>query len=246
VWRLDSLRPVTGHDAPGLGCEQDQHDEDGDGYPDACDRCPGIADDQSDADGDNVGDACDPSPTEVNELVLFVSFADKTDLWRTIDGTWESDGESLVYRSVALGVFGISLYQGTVPDPPFVVEYYFAVEGIDAQASGVSLIVDADATGKGVTCGFQRHEQPIKDVVRNTYAQAVLSSETEIMTVTPGGYRVVASYDRDGQMRCTLSSDSGLTGGATTMPLPERPVAGMLGLRSLRVGARVHYVAIYK
>jgi hypothetical protein len=39
------------------------HDEDGDGYGDACDDCPVDPDpDQADRDGDGVGDACDPFP----------------------------------------------------------------------------------------------------------------------------------------------------------------------------------------
>jgi hypothetical protein len=247
VWRLDDLRPVIGPDAPvAVTCEQDSHDEDGDLHADACDRCPGIADDQADADGDSVGDACDPSPTAANELAWFASFAKDSELWRTVSGTWANDGENLVYQSISLGVFGITLYNGALPKPPFVVEYYFSVDSIDTLASGVSLLVDSDAAGKGVSCGFQRHEQPLQDVVRNTYAQGVLSSETEIMTVINGGYRVVMSYDPDDAVRCTLTSDSGLTGGATSLPLPSPPVAGTLGMRSFKVGTRIHYIAIYK
>jgi hypothetical protein len=247
VWRLDDLRPVPGPDAPiAVTCEQDNHDEDGDLHADACDRCPGIADDQADADGDGVGDVCDPSPSAANTIAWFESFVDEPELWRTVNGTWMNDGENLVYSSISLGVFGVTLYHGALPQPPFVVEYYFSVDSIDTLASGVSLLVDSDSTGKGISCGFQRHEQPLQDVVRNTYAQAVLSSETEIMTVIPGGYRVTASYEPDDRVLCTLTSNSGLTGGATTMSLPMRPAAGTLGMRSFKVGTRIHYIAIYK
>lgn len=39
------------------------HDEDGDGFPDACDVCPTVPDaSQLDGDGDGVGDVCDPRP----------------------------------------------------------------------------------------------------------------------------------------------------------------------------------------
>lgn len=41
-------------------------DLDGDGVPDATDRCPTVADDQHDEDGDLVGDACDNCPTVAN------------------------------------------------------------------------------------------------------------------------------------------------------------------------------------
>lgn len=249
VWRLDDLRTPPQPDAPpvdqAIGCDVDTHDEDDDGVADACDRCPGIADAQADADGDGVGDACDPSVTAANQLALFISFAGQ-ETWRTVNGNWLRDGESLVYDSVSLGVYGITLYQGATPAPPFVVEYHFSVDTIAAQGSGVAVIVDSNDTGSGVTCGIQRHEQPIKDVVRNTFGQVTLSSETDIMTVTPGGYRVIATYDRDDAMRCSLTADSGLTGGATTLPLPTAPTAGTLGIRSLRVGTHIHYIAIYQ
>ena len=48
-------------DAPTPTCTG--HDEDNDGFPDACDTCPADADPlQRDFDGDGVGDACDPRP----------------------------------------------------------------------------------------------------------------------------------------------------------------------------------------
>jgi hypothetical protein len=55
------------------------HDEDGDGFPDACDVCPADPDpDQRDTDGDGVGDACDPRPTEAGDsLAVFESNFDQ-------------------------------------------------------------------------------------------------------------------------------------------------------------------------
>jgi hypothetical protein len=46
------------------------HDEDGDGYGDACDVCPVDPDpDQRDRDRDGVGDACDPFPDEAGDFL---------------------------------------------------------------------------------------------------------------------------------------------------------------------------------
>jgi hypothetical protein len=48
------------------------HDEDGDGFDDACDVCPNVSDPaQGDADGDKVGDACDPAPMTAKQRVWF-------------------------------------------------------------------------------------------------------------------------------------------------------------------------------
>ena len=250
VWRLDevqpSLPPDARSDAPGqTGCEQGAHDEDGDGVTDACDRCPGIADDQHDADDDGVGDACDPSATAHNELALFISFA-ADEPWRSVSGTWTRDGESLVFASPALDAYSITLFEGTIPEPPFVVEYHFSIDTIEAQVSGVTAIVDANTSGSGVTCGLQRQEGPIRDVVRSTYPQASVSSETVVMAVTPGGYRVVATYDRGTEVRCSLLADQTGTSGATTLSLPSAPAPGALGMRALRVTTHIHYIAIYR
>lgn len=227
-------------------CETDTHDEDGDSVADACDVCPGIADDQTDSDMDGVGDVCDPSSQSKHDIALFLSFAG-ADIWNTVAGNWPRDGESLVYDAVTLDAYGITVYQGAVPAPPFVVEYHFSVDSIEAQGSGFQVILDSDDMGRGITCGLQRHESPtIKDVVRTTYAMASVSSETDINAVTTGGYRVIATYDRDDLIRCVASADDSSTGGSTMLGLSTPPAAGTLGFRSFRVGAHLHYIAIYK
>jgi hypothetical protein len=54
---LDAVAAVHSVDVAGAP------DADGDGFPDAADSCPGLANpDQRDADGDGVGDACDDGP----------------------------------------------------------------------------------------------------------------------------------------------------------------------------------------
>jgi len=54
------------------------HDEDGDGYGDACDDCPVDPDpDQADRDGDGVGDVCDPFPDSPGDrLAVFMPNTD--------------------------------------------------------------------------------------------------------------------------------------------------------------------------
>lgn len=247
VFRVDRLDPRM-PDAPPdqVGCEPGAHDEDGDDFGDACDLCPGIPDDQSDLDNDGVGDACDPSATTVDHLALFIPFSDGDQPWRVASGNWVLDGESFVYDSVTLNGYGIAYYEGWVPTPPFVLEYHFDIDVILQQASGMSVLLDSDDMGRGITCDVQRHESPIRDVIRTTYAVAVLGSETTITSLKPGGYRVTATYDPADEIRCALAADDQSTGGATTLGLPTLPAAGALAVRSFRVGAKVHYIAIYK
>lgn len=249
VWRLDHVNEPTGDGPDRLDCAGGTHDEDGDHLPDACDLCPGVADDQTDDDNDGVGNACDPSPTTQDEIALFISFADPGQTWRMVDGTWStSDGENLRYASPEFNMTGATLFQGVMPAPPFTVEYHYTVDTIAVRPSIFGVLVDADTNASGIACGQTRTTNPLKDVVRNTYTAKTLASETEIMTVTPGGYRVTATYDRSGQIQCALASDDMTVGGGTTLTWTsdKAPAAGALGFRSLQVAASVQYVVIYK
>ena len=245
VWSIDHVGDSAGDAPNAITCEQDHHDEDGDGFPDACDRCPGIADDQADADGDSVGDACDPSGTTRERVDLFLSFGDGAQLWTPLNGTWPVEHDDLIYASTALTSNAYVLYTGVVPEPPFVLEYSYTVDSIDTVGSLFMVVLDSDSSGKGVNCGHQRQVGPLKDTVRATYT-GVTADQTEIMTVTPGRYRVVAAYDRERELRCSIASDDGSTSGATKIALSPTPPAGTFGFRSLQIGANVHYVAIYK
>lgn len=248
VFRLDHLEPRHGDAPPLVTCEQDGHDEDGDGVPDGCDRCPGIADDQADADNDGVGDACDPNATTRDEIALFLSFADGQS-WRVLAGNWFGDGESLVYDAPTFSGFGIALWPGVMPEPPFVVEYHYRIDAMDAIESSLQVVLDADASGTGVVCGNVRHDTPtLIDVVRSVNPKATTSNELEIMTVTPGNYRVIATYDRTGQIRCAFAADDNSTGGAVMVSwqAANALAPGSLGFRSMRFGVHVHYVVVYK
>lgn len=78
--------------------EETEHDEDGDGFTDTCDNCPGDPDPtQQDSDHDGVGDACDPHPGAVDRIEHFEAFTSLDD-WSVNSGSgaWSSDGEAAV------------------------------------------------------------------------------------------------------------------------------------------------------
>jgi hypothetical protein len=247
IWSIDRVGPPSDSaDAPNtVGCSPADHDEDADMAPDACDRCPGIAGDQADGDNDSVGDACDPSGMTSDKLELFAPFVD-TSSWAVLSGTWKPDGESLIYDSVAMPSYGVTLFSGVAPEPPFVVELHFAIASIEPQASVFAVIIDGDTSGRGLTCGVQRYASPMRDAVRVTSADAQLAMDGVIPTLGPGGYRVVVSYARTGLVRCSIVSDDLATSSGTSIMLPTQQAAGTLGFRSLHIGVHVHYIALYK
>ena len=89
------LADAADADAPPPTCTG--HDEDKDGYPDACDVCPADGDPlQRDGDHDGVGDACDPRPTTPGDyIVLFDAHNDAaTTTYGMINGSFAVQGEA--------------------------------------------------------------------------------------------------------------------------------------------------------
>lgn len=68
-------------------CTPVGHDEDTDGFDDACDVCPQLTDDQLDTDGDGIGDACDLAAT-AQTRVMFDPFTQMTASWIYMGGTF--------------------------------------------------------------------------------------------------------------------------------------------------------------
>jgi hypothetical protein len=256
VFRLDHLSTSTtdagsrdgdGPDAPPVQpCAGGMHDEDHDGIADACDVCPGIADDQADADTDGVGNACDPSGATQHEIALFLAFANDPQGWTMVSGNWTNDGESMVYDAPTEQSYGIMVYTGVMPEPPFVLEYHYKLAAIPDEVSSLSVILDSDSVGHGVTCGYVRANSPLEDLARSTYSAASKSAETVMDPVAVGEYRVTATYDRQGTLGCSIKADDNSTSGAAPLGLPSPPTAGTLGFRSMLLGVRLDYVAIYK
>jgi len=100
-------------------------DEDGDLWPDACDRCPTEpSSDQSDSDGDGIGDVCDPRPANPNDTILFFDPFETLDARYTMFGTY-----SIVSGALRLGTI-VDAGQAFFNVPPAVTRIDFAYRPI--------------------------------------------------------------------------------------------------------------------
>jgi hypothetical protein len=129
------------------------HDEDGDGFDDACDVCPAFADArQADRDHDGVGDVCDPSPeTPGDTLAKFMAFATalEKDNWSAPAG-WSVADDAFVYAG---GNTFIELV-GSVPAFPFEIQLGVTFTSVDRSKYTQLLVHGAEGAGPGPHCAY--------------------------------------------------------------------------------------------
>ncbi len=242
------------------------HDEDGDGYDDSCDNCPGIpnpdqANELEAANGaavDQVGDACDPNPTLPGDTIaLFEAFADSrvAERWQLVAGSWSFDGESLVYVNVASAYLGTAIDLLPQPAPPFTAEFHLTLDEDlpNDQFSAPTVLIDGvdDGTGTfgGVTCGVAR-SGTAPNLSNNVHAE---STTTGMETPYPypltnqTGHRVTATSDPGVAVRCAVRPDTNPSQPTETrLALSTRPPSGRLGFAmSYKVNSHIHYLVIY-
>ena len=126
------------------------HDEDGDGFGDACDVCPTDPDpDQADRDGDGVGDACDPHPDAPGDkLVLFNPHVDMTtDTYYEYDGVTSYPGNDTLQLGQAITDFGQAHY--AMPANATRLETGFTVIDLDPSVTSYSGVWYASAVKSG-------------------------------------------------------------------------------------------------
>ena len=236
AWGIKEIGPP---DAPPSCAALTSHDEDHDGVPDGCDKCPGIADDQTDTDGDGVGDACDPGPG-VDHIALFESFADTTSSsrWTINGGPWGFHDDAAVYTVLANTSYA-EIDSMAPMLAPTRVEALVTIDQIAAQGSMIQLIDDTS-----FRCGVIRHMANATDKVRIETDGGSTNSESDFPTLTAGQrLRITMTCGSTGKTTCAVENvDDGTTGSAT---LAKTGTAGSLGVIDLGIPTHVDYVAVY-
>ena len=133
------------------------HDEDGDGFEDRCDMCPGVPNpDQADtleAIPDGVGDACDPSPSVTGDrLALFITFEEPNafDDWSVVTGNWAVANGSLVHADPDASSQGSITLVESLPAVPLAIETKLVFDALpdasDASLNFVTAIAPSDGS----------------------------------------------------------------------------------------------------
>ncbi len=221
------------------------HDEDADGFPDACDRCPGIADNQADADGDGVGDACDPDNTSPQRILMFESFASLPPGWVSAGAaTWTAMGDDIV------GAYGDTLASAFVGpmifSPPVTITIGYRLVGVDPAAPNqTKSVIDTfdPATVDSQKCG------------EATPANHVIGYEMAGTTVDGTNIGYTRGFDVSAEYVTTMShsateivcvTDIPAIGAAAHIEVRRTPfrTTGQVGMRIRSVIAAYHYVQV--
>lgn len=219
----------------------DQHDEDGDGFGDACDVCPATFDDQADFGeaasfgiGDHVGDACDPRPTrDGDRLAQLDTFVEDSSAEYAGDG-WRIGAD--VARAVG----------------PARWEYQRALEGDGLLArievpllvwlgdGLVEVSVNGDGVEAGATCTLVHAiGGPDLLIAREVGGAMAMTEVPEVEApFTLGAWRTI-DFVRDARLRCFL--------GDVTLDLPvdDSIPKGTVGFASTGAITDVDSLAVY-
>jgi hypothetical protein len=226
------------------------HDEDGDGFGDACDVCPTDPDpDQADRDGDGVGDACDPNPdTPGDKLVLFNPHVDMaTDTYYQYNGVTSYPGNDTLQLGDAITDFGQAHYE--MPVNATRLETAFTVIAVDPSVTSYSGLWYASAVKLG----------GVTDAVFATLYQDPGGPYTfHIKEETPSGSRYSAMIDHADALIgahfhfvITPGSDSDVLtvdgpGGTDQMNLTIQIPRGLYGmLEASTMVIQVDYLAVW-
>jgi hypothetical protein len=225
------------------------HDEDGDGYDDQCDNCPGIANPgQLDTDGDLVGDACDPDPVIAGDRqAFFINFADPATALTIVSGGWQVRDDALFIAKPS-AVADVLLL--ATPNFPTQIQAHVVIDDIASDKVIASLVASYVANGGtedvgSAECLIQRdaNADSVSGVVHTATGYVGVANSLSPSHVGPGaGYTYFATL-RLKNVDCRIAGDlgDGATGGNSDDLVRE----GQVGFEAQNAGFHVDYVIGY-
>lgn len=242
------------------GCTPVGHDEDGDGFDDACDNCPSIANaDQQDTDGDNLGDVCEwpKEPTFLSKVEAFDSCRGGIgDYWSffQVAGVEVKPGKGFftITREAGKGAKGLWIgYEAhtTADKPTDAIEAYIKVDQTKV-VGRTSYGVIFDSVGDNAepiftSCAFMRSSDNTKWEFQllDWKSGATNTTLSDVATMPTEPVRITA-YRKDGKVWCDTSAVT--TGPFEAPPANAAPTQKRVGVFVNMGSIEVHSFAIYK
>ncbi len=237
------------------------HDEDGDGFPDECDNCPGIANPEQEDRGerdagaasDGVGDACDPRPALAGDrIALFVPYTEDPLESAAPVGIVSWDGADMVQLGAA-GAVGLIGFDAVARFTRAELRYRVTSVGQGVVYGGLWTRITmnlndsvfpqlADEAGTGAATGFY-----IKESIPNMPDRA--SPFVRMSREVVAGDEIRTLYDTElatgGPQRYTievLTTSELLT---TELVDVTRPFTGRYSYEMVNIGFAIAYLALY-
>lgn len=236
------------------GC--DGPDEDGDGFGNACDNCPHVANaDQDDGEGDGAGDACDPQPDEPGNALLYFEGFDDPDVlddWRVFNGGMWEVRDGALHQTELTGLrtlyLGAQRFEGAHAAARFVVDELGAPSG---SGFGTFVAFDVGAgEGAGYYCIVYDNSGPESSIHLLTFRGAAAYLDEAAVAL---GIDLAADTTFDVTETRRLDDDS-LQCGLESPALPQ-PVtiagsddlypSGFVAVKTQSMAAHVEYVAVF-
>jgi hypothetical protein len=247
LFGLEDIKPLP--DARDCGTA----DEDGDGFHDRCDLCPGIVDPaQADSDGDGVGDPCDPDPSRSTSLVQFDGFNaadDAAQRWKPVGASIWTFGDGAIAHDVSDSTGELQYADGsTASEVTIEIGFTFSAWGGTSSAPMLGARLDApelDTTGH--ICGAIPYDN-VNNKNSVTTEEAVNGgATTSITTLVPGDAVVVRATRTLGPdtLRCQAAVDGVEVANLFHPGENPFPEPGHVAIRAPLVTAAVRYVAVY-
>ena len=216
------------------GVNQNQGNEDGDTFGDACDPCPVVADDAPpDTDGDGVADACDPLPTMPGDFIRYFEgfHTDVPAGWEEI-GTWTHVTGAVRTNSAnaGLAVVATDRTRETVSAALTFDSTFAAARGgvVDSKMAG----------GPGVECIISA-APAVELYFTNNEANGATTSYEQ----TLGTQYVVKLRRYNNDYTCTASASGGASASAmTSMGVTQTPY--LSGILSEASTIRFHWFMV--